>query len=103
MPMWRDSHTPDSYVSNFHRPFREGPGKWLVMYSEDEKDVRREGRRFNAFRATLRRWPNHPTSREMMKYDARLSYELGHDGVWMLYCTVSYSSDLALKVIEKIL
>lgn len=91
--MWSKTHSPADYVQAFHTPFLEGPGQFAIAMSLEEKDVRREGKRFNAFKASLGRFPLHRTSQRALKLTARVSYELEGE-VWGAWVTTTWNSTM---------
>ena len=74
MAMWSETKLPGDYSLAFHDAINSGPGVFVIA-SGSEKDCRREGNRFNAFRAALRRNPSHPTAAKLAKLEVRLQYK----------------------------
>lgn len=97
MPIWSDTHKPGDYTQAFHIPYLNGPGKFLIASSPDEKDVRREGKRFNAFKASLRRYALHPTAQRATKLSARIAYEK-EGKLWGAWVTTTWNSTLVAEV-----
>lgn len=102
MPLWSDTHKPGDYRQAFHEPYLNGPGKFLIAAFPEEKDVRREGKRFNAFKASLRRYSLHPTAQRAQKLSARISYEKEGD-LWGAWVTTAWNSTLIADIEQHVL
>lgn len=103
MPIWSDTHKPGDYVIAFHHAVCAGPGAY-VIWQGTEREVKREGKRFNAFKAALRRYPQHPSAQASQGKDFRLSYEQDEfdPNLWFLWCNVRWSSGLAQAILTQV-
>lgn len=101
MAMWSEAKMPGDYSLTFHDAITTGPGTF-VLATGPEKDCRREGNRFNAFRASLRRNPSHPTAARMAKLDLRLQYKEVFPGRWQCLCITKHASTLASEIMNQL-
>lgn len=101
MAMWSETKLPGDYSLTFHDAIMTGPGIF-VLATGTEKDCRREGNRFNAFRASLRRNPSHPTAQRMEKLEIRLRYEEVFPGRWHCLCVTKHASTLAEQILTQL-
>jgi len=102
MAMWYKTKMPGDYIAVFHTPFLEGPGRFAIWTSYLEADVRREGNRFNAFKASLRRNPHHATAKIAAKMLARVEFRQGEDGLWEALVTTRMKDNFTELLAQKI-
>lgn len=101
MAMWAETKLPGDYSLNFHAAITEGPGR-IVIAQGKEKDCRREGNRFNAFKAVLRRNPGHPTAQKLVTLDLRIEYRQVTPDVWSATVVSRPASTLATEIMQQI-
>ena len=101
MAMWSERRLPGDYSLAFHDAILSGPGVF-ILFAGAEKDCRREGNRFNAFRASLRRNPSHPTARHARRLSIRLQYEEVSPGCWHCQCHSKIASTLAEEIMGQV-
>lgn len=75
MSAWNPNRNPDKYLASWHKLLRRPPGRYALARAEDAKEARKLQNRFNAFKASLRNHPLHPTAQELSRRSARVTVE----------------------------
>lgn len=63
MTMWDPEGDPNKYPIRWHNICHKQPGLYELQTYETEAEMRREQKRFAAFRACLRHHPDHPSAK----------------------------------------
>ena len=101
MAMWSERKLPGDYSLTFHDAILTGPGLFL-LFAGSEAECRREGNRFNAFKASLRRNPSHPTAKRAERLTIKLKYEEISPGRWQCLCVSQLASGLVAEIMSQI-
>ena len=85
MTTWNPSKDPRTFPASWHDIIRQGPGAYRLCVEETEAKARKVMYKFNAFKASLRFHPPHPTARALRdrKITLGLKPAPGGIGVWV--------------------
>lgn len=103
MAQWNPNKNPNEYPLAWHRYLMQGEGLYIMLQGVGHTVGNRERKKFNAFKASLRKHPLHETSRALSKLTTRISLEPDVAGGLMVVLRVKKKDDKAINAVAKVL
>ena len=102
MSTWNPNRNPDVFLAFWHELITRQPGRYALARVEDQRSAKRLQNKFNAFKASLRAHPLHPTTQELAKRTIRVTVEPLEYGGLCLWVETKWAGKFADTLLKAI-